>query len=203
LEYLGCTVTSFITDWILHSPRSIDISNVHTLDVFIPRVDGTTNVSRILRRLGLSLEHLIIRISTEGMSYFLHAVSSLSNVCIAASHESIDMSCNPNIKTVSVVSPHQMVALPCLRSLLSCLVASNIERISFECYCDPEPEPTGIWEEIDSILCGEQFTSLREVKFEISRYRGYSSRDMFDTWCRMLSTSLPSLHARGLFHFSV
>jgi hypothetical protein len=68
LEHLECGGSSPIPDWIVRSQQSIDISNVHTLHVVI-HYEMPTNASRVLRRLGSSLEHLIITFMA-GMSLF-------------------------------------------------------------------------------------------------------------------------------------
>jgi hypothetical protein len=60
LEYLGWFFRDGLIDWLLGSQSLIDISAVHTL--YLREIDETTqhNVTRLLRTLGASLEHLTL-----------------------------------------------------------------------------------------------------------------------------------------------
>jgi hypothetical protein len=73
LEYLELSVMTDIGlfDWILHSRSIVDLSKVHTLDAtgYSWLLDGF-KMNRLIETLGLSLEHLIIRLKTKWWGAF-------------------------------------------------------------------------------------------------------------------------------------
>jgi hypothetical protein len=83
---------------------------------------------------------------------------------------------------------------------MSSLVATNIEQIRFTCHFYLEAEPSDIWEELDSILQGDQFTTLQAVELAVLNLVG--NQPKLDVLRRRLSICLPSLHNRGILHIS-
>ena len=69
LEYLKCRVSSALVDRVLNS-QQVDISKVHTLDVFSV-FDESECISRIAKKSGSSLEHLHVTYQYTSVSLLL------------------------------------------------------------------------------------------------------------------------------------
>jgi hypothetical protein len=54
LEYLKLQNTPAFFNWLLGEQSDIDVSNIHTLDI----CNKSTDISKLVRRVGSSLEHL-------------------------------------------------------------------------------------------------------------------------------------------------
>ena len=79
-------------------------------------------------------------------------------------------------------------------------MATNIEEIRFACEFYIEPVPSAIWEELDNILLGDQFTTLQAVGFtDLNVVANEPALDALRQW---LSICLPSLYNRGILHIS-
>ena len=111
---------------------------------------------------------------------------------------SIDVSHNPNIKSISFSGPLLTEALPSFKTLMSSLVATNLEQIRFAWKFHRELMPS-VWQELDRTLQGDHFMTLREVELGVP---DVEADEAFEVLCQSLSICLPSLHARGILHFS-
>jgi hypothetical protein len=120
---------------------------------------------------------------------------------------SINFGRNPDIKSVHFtnirVGNRSVVYMADLRWLMHFLSdigqSCQVEEIMLDVYFLDNTPDWSHWEEVDCILTGINFGSLRGVGVQISgRQLGRSDTDWYPASCRGLAASLPLLQARGI-----
>jgi hypothetical protein len=112
-----------------------------------------------------------------------------SNVCTGDGLvRPIDLGQNPNIRIISLEAPDRRIGAA-LKSLLSHMVSTNIERINLIFF---KPTDLPDWKEIDAILDSKGFVTLRRIMLYVLDSQGAD-----DAW---LLKPLRSLNSKGIWH---
>jgi hypothetical protein len=178
--------------WLLGGQSDVDVSNIHTLDIS----NGPLDISKLVRKVGSSLENLKISYLFGGSYCFYHYL--FSNDCTGDGLlRPIDLGQNPNIRIISLEAPDRRI-IATLKSLLSHIVLTNIERINLIFYEQSETTDLPDWKEIDVILDSKRFVTLRRVMLYVLHL--VDDHGVDDAWFMKLSEQLHSLNSKGIWH---
>ena|ERR1700722_12263107 len=106
--------------------------------------------------------------------------------------DTIDLECNPNIRRLTVRSDFNYQLARYVKYLLSRLPAPNIQQITVLLRsCEAMN-----WREVDQVLDGVKFGSLREVAIVANTYQG------MDIIRQYLTDQFPSMYDRGILNIT-
>jgi hypothetical protein len=200
LQYLTLSPSRLCIQFInliLGSQSVVDLSDLHTLECDIDEVNFLDKVMRLTRGFGSPVKHLIILL--DGMSHLppwslLCTDVALTDYCLDIT-DVIEFGWHPNLQKLSLSLLPEYETTPYLPHMFSTLSAPNLQHISFELSvsCLEEDTTQNFWFEVDQILCGEKYVSLRTVTIHLME------RSQSDIDIRQIVVSrLPLMIGRGL-----
>ncbi|KIM91592.1 hypothetical protein PILCRDRAFT_810871 [Piloderma croceum F 1598] len=191
---------SAFLDWLIGPRSPWDVSHMHTLQVLSSYLDDTDVTNRLLKAIGNSLRHFHLLVP-----YILSNPSPYRSD--TNSNTDFNFESNSGIKfhyltdIIRTKSRQVTEPLPWLLRFLSNIGKFNqIEEIKLEVEipdCDDGPVEWSDWEEVDCLLAGAHFESLRKLNILLLP-RATSTREWLLDGRRNLVRNLPLLGARGI-----
>ncbi|KAF8510327.1 hypothetical protein JB92DRAFT_3144427 [Gautieria morchelliformis] len=177
----GSDHSPFIS-WLVGPRSHFDISHIHALHIGFRDTKAAT-LNRLLRAIGSSLKHLLIKIEFDTVS------------------DQLDLAFNMNIEVLHVRATIARNSLSTLRSVLFTINASNHIHHMKLCMVPIGPVDWATWEEVYSVLAGPHFQFLRALYITIGLGWDPTTCDdslVFFERSKEMVAGYPSLATRGV-----